>query len=236
MFTSAIIITTTLALSIGLSGCGKQEVQPVMAATVEQQTLTYEITTEEESVIATEEETESIQESSTDETETESVTVQDFTITEINLELQATQNAMTYEKPDGNTEVSGVRKDEIVAVIGKVDNTNWYQIDQEGFKSFIDSKYLKEIEQQQPAQNENTNQDDNKNNGNNNNQQQQPKAETPKENPQPPVVDPPAPSGDGDTVYLPDGSYIKDDGTVIHIGEVDPDTHTADIGSMDGWW
>ena len=70
MFTSAIIITTTLALSIGLSGCGKQEVQPVMAATVEQQTLTYEVTTEEESVIATEEETESIQESSTDEVET----------------------------------------------------------------------------------------------------------------------------------------------------------------------
>ena len=233
MFTSAIIITTTLALSIGLSGCGKQEVQPVMAATVEQQTLTYEVTTEEESVIATEEETESIQESSTDETETESVTVQDFTITEINLELQATQNAMTYEKPDGNTEVSGVRKDEIVAVIGKVDNTNWYQIDQEGFKSFIDSKYLKEIETQS-TQNENTN------NGNENSNQdqnkQQPQVQTP-----PVVVTPPAPSGDtpvtdgdGEVQRLPDGGYIADDGTEIHPG--DTFGNGTYMGSTEGWW
>ena len=231
MFTSAVIII--LSLSACISGCGKQDVAPVMAATVEQQTLTYEVTTEEESVIATEEETESIEETTTDETETESVTVQDFTITEINLELQATQNAMTYEKPDGNTEVSGVRKDEIVAVIGKVDNTNWYQIDQEGFKSFIDSKYLKEIEQQQPAQNENDN------NNNQNPQVQTPAPEVqnpPAENPQPPAVNPPAPSSDGDTAWFDDGSYMKDDGTVIHVGEYDPDLGGSYMGSMDGWW
>ena len=230
MFTSAIIITT-LALSIGLSGCGKQEVQPVMAATVEQQTLTYEVTTEEESVIATEEETESIQESSTDEVETESVAVQDFTITEITLELQATQNAMTYEKPDGNTEVSGVRKDEIVAVIGKVDNTNWYQIDQEGFKSFIDSKYLKELEQQQPAQNEN----DNNNNQNPQVQTPAPEVQTPPapENPQPPVVDPPA--DDSPVQMLPDGGFVTDSGVEIHPGYTDEYGNTF-IGCGDDWF
>ena len=231
MFTSAVIIT--LSLSACLSGCGKQEVQPVMAATVEQQTLTYEVTTEEESVIATEEETESIEETTTDETETESATVQDFTITEITLELQATQNAMTYEKPDGNTEVSGVRKDEIVAVIGKVDNTNWYQIDQEGFKSFIDSKYLKEIEQQQT-------QNDNTNNGNENNQNPQvqtpaPEVQTPPapENPQPPVVDPPA--DDSPVQMLPDGGFVTDSGVEIHPGYTDEYGHTF-IGCGDDWF
>ena len=233
MFTSAVIIT--LSLSACISGCGKQGVEPVMAATVEQQTLTYEVTTEEESVIATEEETESIQESSTDEVETESVAVQDFTITEITLELQATQNAMTYEKPDGNTEVSGVRKDEIVAVIGKVDNTNWYQIDQEGFKSFIDSKYLKEIEQQQANQNDNNNNDNNNNNNNQN--QQQPQVQTPPVvvTPPAPSGDTPAPTGDGDVQRLPDGGFIDEDGNEVHPGDQMFDGSTTYIGNGDNW-
>ncbi len=155
LFTSAVIIA---ALSLSAVGCGKQDVEPVMAAMAEETTPENEssaVTTEEETESiqesATEEETESIQESATDE-ETESATVPSYTVTELNKEMQATQNAMTYENPDGNTEVSGVKKDEVIAVIGKVDDTDWYQIDHEGFKSFIDGAFLKEIEQQPKQQ------------------------------------------------------------------------------------
>lgn len=59
LFTSAVIIT---ALSLSAIGCGKQDVEPVMAAMAEETTLENESST-----VTTEEETESIQESSTEE-------------------------------------------------------------------------------------------------------------------------------------------------------------------------
>lgn len=93
---------------------------------------------------------------------------------------------------------------------------------------------LKAEKPQQPAQNENTNND------NNNNQQQQPKVETPKENPQPPVVNPPAPSGDGDLQVLPDGGFVDEDGTVVHPGDQIFGGSTTYLGDSDalmqGWW
>ena len=224
-------LVTALSITACMSGCGKQE-EIVKAATIEEVTTVNENEDTEESVsVATEEETESIQESETDEVETESVTVQDFTITEMNKEMQATQNAVTFETPSADTAVGGVKQDEIVKVTGIVDGTDWYQIDQEGFKSFIDSKYLKEIEQQQPAQNEN----DNNNNQNPQVQTPAPEVQTPPapENPQPPVVDPPA--DDSPVQMLPDGGFVTDSGVEIHPGYTDEYGNTF-IGCGDDWF
>ena len=239
LFTGAVIIA---ALSMSAVGCGKQDVEPVMAAMAEEKTLENEssvVTTEEETESiqesSTDGETESIQESSTDE-ETESATVPSYTVTELNKEMQATQNAMTYENPDGNTEVSGVKKDEVIAVIGKVDDTEWYQIDHEGFKSFIDGAFLKEIEQQ-PTQQP---------------QQQQAQApaseQTPAPEPtptpeqtQPPLQPPtPTPTPAPDVYVDPSGyaeGYVDPNGKVLQKrGFVDEDGYVVNPGDdiMDG--
>ena len=230
-----VVLIMALSITACISGCGKQE-EIVNAATVEQTTLeNLSEPTEEESVIATEEETESIEETTTDETETESVSVQDFTITEMNKEMQATQNAVTFETPSADTAVGGVKQDEIVKVTGIVDGTDWYRIEQtDNTTSFIESIYLKEIEQQQPAQNENTN--NSNENSNQDQNKQQPQVQTP-----PVVVTPPAPSGDtpvtdgdGEVQRLPDGGYIADDGTEIHPG--DTFGNGTYMGSTEGWW
>ena len=83
-------------------------------------------------------------------------------------------------------------------------------------------KEIEELKAEKPQQVQN-------NNTNNDNQQQQPKVETPKENPQPPVVNPPAPSGDGEVQRLPDGGFIDEDGVEVHPGDT-----TADGGLIYG--
>ena len=138
--------------------------------------------------------------------------------------MQATQNAVTFETPSADTAVGGVKQDEIVKVTGIVDGTDWYRIEQtDNTASFIESIYLKEIEPpaqqpeiQQPAEQ--------KQDGNNNQNQSEPKAETPKENPQPPVVNPQPPvtdpsAGTSELIDLPDGGVILPDGTEIHPGD-----------------
>ena len=153
----------------------------------------------------------------------------------MNKEMQATQNAVTFETPSADTAVGGVKQDEIVKVTGIVDGTDWYQIDQEGFKSFIDSKYLKEIEQQQPAQNENTN--NSNENSNQDQNKQQPQVQTPPvvvTPPAPPAPPAPAPSDDTPVVDLPDGGFIAEDGTEIHPG--DTFGNGTYMGSTEGWW
>ena len=99
-------------------------------------------------------------------------------------------------------------------------------------------KEIEELKAEKPQQ-ANQNETNNDNN-NNQNQQQQPKAETPKENPQPPVVNPPAPSGDGEAQRLPDGGFIDEDGVEVHPGDSMFDGGTTYMGNgdslFDGYW
>lgn len=75
-------------------------------------------------------------------------TKQEYEITEMNEQMQATENAGTYEQPNNETKISVVQKDEVVTVIGKVEGYNWYKIEQaDGIQSYIDGVYLKEIKQ-----------------------------------------------------------------------------------------
>ena len=57
--------------------------------------------------------------------------------------------------------------------------------------------------------------------------------ETPKENPQPPVVDQPA--DDSPVQMLPDGGFVTDSGVEIHPGYTDEYGNTF-IGCGDSWW
>ncbi len=78
---------------------------------------------------------------------------QEYEITEMNEQMQATENASTYEQPNNETKISVVQKNEVVTVIGKVEEYNWYKIKQtDGIESYIDAVYLKEVKQVQQSE------------------------------------------------------------------------------------
>ena len=59
----------------------------------------------------------------------------------------------TYEQPNNETKISVVQKNEVVTVIGKVEEYNWYKIKQtDGIESYIDAVYLKEVKQVQQSE------------------------------------------------------------------------------------
>lgn len=85
----------------------------------------------------------------------------DFTITEMDIQMVVNTEAYTYENPTNeSTMIGAAQKDEVVHVIGKVDGTNWFRIEQGGgtddiIVSFIDGEFLSEYtepEEETPAE------------------------------------------------------------------------------------
>lgn len=70
-----------------------------------------------------------------------------FTVTETSLQMIATADAYTYDGPNSDSyeKVATIQKDEIVNIIGNVDDSDWFKIEQEGgIQSYVDSSYLAE--------------------------------------------------------------------------------------------
>ncbi len=76
---------------------------------------------------------------------------EDYTVTDVDIQMLVTQQAFTYESPSSSSlKIGAVQKDEVVHVIGQVDNTNWFKISQEGdIYSFIDGTLLVEMTEEQ---------------------------------------------------------------------------------------
>ena len=86
---------------------------------------------------------------------------EEFTITEMDIQMVVNTEAYTYENPTNESTMIGVaQKDEVVHVIGQVDGTNWFRIEQGGgtddiIVSFIDGEFLSEYtepEEETPAE------------------------------------------------------------------------------------
>ncbi len=152
LFKRAIIITA-LALSINMiaGGCGKQA-EEVISESVEEVTPT-----EEESTEKTEDKQEKLIEDNSVSKNDMSASKgtekkeEEFTLTEMDIQMLVTQQAFTYESPSSSSlKIGAVQKDEVVHVIGQVDNTNWFKISQEGdIYSFIDGTLLVEMTEEQ---------------------------------------------------------------------------------------
>lgn len=86
---------------------------------------------------------------------------EEFTITEMDIQMVVNTEAYTYENPTNESTMIGVaQKDEVVHVMGKVFGTNWFRIEQGGgdddiIVSFIDGEFLSEYtepEEETPAE------------------------------------------------------------------------------------
>ena len=76
---------------------------------------------------------------------------EEFTITEMDIQMVVNTEAYTYENPTNeSTMIGAAQKDELVHVIGQVDGTNWFKIEQGNGEtddiivSFIDGEFLSE--------------------------------------------------------------------------------------------
>ncbi len=75
---------------------------------------------------------------------------EEFTITEMDIQMVVNTEAYTYENPTNESTMIGVaQKDEVVHVVGQIDGTNWFRIEQGGgtddiITSFIDGEFLSE--------------------------------------------------------------------------------------------
>lgn len=76
---------------------------------------------------------------------------EEFTITEMDIQMVVNVEAFTYETPSNEgLRVGAAQKDELVHVIGQVDGTNWFKIEQGNGEtddiivSFIDGEFLSE--------------------------------------------------------------------------------------------
>lgn len=75
---------------------------------------------------------------------------EEFTITEMDIQMVVNTEAYTYENPTNeSTMIGAAQKDEVVHVVGQVDGTNWFRIEQGGgtddiIVSFIDGEFLSE--------------------------------------------------------------------------------------------
>lgn len=122
----------------------------------------------------------------------EGETTEEFTLTEMDIQMIVNAEAYTYENPSNESTMIGVaQSEEVVHVIGQVDGTNWYKIEQGGgtddiIVSFIDGEFLSEYtepEEETPAEatseTETTTNDSSQSNENTGNtQQQQPQQPT----------------------------------------------------------
>ena len=76
---------------------------------------------------------------------------EEFTITEMDIQMVVNVEAFTYETPSSEgLKIGAAQKDELVHVIGQVDGTNWFKIEQGNGEtddiivSFIDGEFLSE--------------------------------------------------------------------------------------------
>ena len=75
---------------------------------------------------------------------------EEFTITEMDIQMVVNTEAYTYENPTNeSTMIGAAQKDEVVHVVGQVDGTNWFKVEQGGgtddiIVSFIDGEFLSE--------------------------------------------------------------------------------------------
>ena len=76
---------------------------------------------------------------------------EEFTLTEMDIQMVVNTEAYTYENPTNeSTMIGAAQKDELVHVIGQVDGTNWFKIEQGNGEtddiivSFIDGEFLSE--------------------------------------------------------------------------------------------
>lgn len=245
LFKRAIIITTlSLSISTLVIGCGKQE-QEVISESVEEVAPT-----EEETKETTDNKEEPIEDDSVSENDisTSKGTEEkgeEFTLTDMDTQMLVTQQAFTYEQPSSEAlKIGAVQKDEVVHVIGQVNNTNWFKISQEGeVYSFLESTYLtaytpeevsqpqEAVQQQQPVQ------------------QEQPVVDQPQQEvvQQQPVVDQPqqevvqpeteTPASTGPIVDVENGYMIDENGTYFVLNpETGQPYQVGDIMHTGGIW
>ena len=143
MFKSAAIIITSLFL---FTACGNKT-EPVNAEPTE--------TVSEVDMEESEDSSESMEPvpspavEPTEEPEGEAS--EEFTIAEMDIQMVVNVEAFTYETPSNEgLRVGAAQKDELVHVIGQVDGTNWFKIEQGNGEtddiivSFIDGEFLSE--------------------------------------------------------------------------------------------
>lgn len=143
MFKSAAIIITSLFL---FTACGNKT-EPVNAEPTE--------TVSEVDMEESEDSSESMEPvpspavEPTEEPEGEAS--EEFTLTEMDIQMVVNVEAFTYETPSNEgLRVGAAQKDELVHVIGQVDGTNWFKIEQGNGEtddiivSFIDGEFLSE--------------------------------------------------------------------------------------------
>ncbi len=143
LFKSAVIITAVMLSVSGCAGGCSKQAEPVIAdATVE--------TPEPEESIESSEPIPSPTVESTEEPEGEA-SEESFTVTDMDVTMVVNVEAFTYETPSNEgLRVGAAQKDELVHVIGQVDGTNWFKIEQGNGEtddiivSFIDGEFLSE--------------------------------------------------------------------------------------------
>lgn len=143
LFKSAAIIITSLFL---FTACGNKT-EPVNAEPTE--------TVSEVDMEESEDSSESMEPVPSPAVETteepEGEASEEFTITEMDIQMVVNVEAFTYETPSNEgLRVGAAQKDELVHVIGQVDGTNWFKIEQGNGEtddiivSFIDGEFLSE--------------------------------------------------------------------------------------------
>ena len=152
MFKSAAVITAVMLSVSGCAGGCSKQAEPVIAdATVE--TPEPEESVESIESIESVESTEPIPSptvESTEEPEGEA-SEESFTVTDMDVTMVVNVEAFTYETPSSEgLKIGAAQKDELVHVIGQVDGTNWFKIEQGNGEtddiivSFIDGEFLSE--------------------------------------------------------------------------------------------
>ena len=143
MFKSAAVITAVMLSVSGCAGGCSKQAEPVIADSAAE-------TPEPEESIESSEPIPSPTVESTEEPEGEA-SEESFTVTDMDVTMVVNVEAFTYETPSNEgLRVGAAQKDELVHVIGQVDGTNWFKIEQGNGEtddiivSFIDGEFLSE--------------------------------------------------------------------------------------------
>ena len=162
----------------------------------------------------------------------EGSTETEFTITEMDIQMVVNTEAYTYENPTNeSTMIGAAQKDEVVHVVGQVEGTSWFRIEQGGgtddiIVSFIDGEFLSEYtepEEETPAETtkptETTSSTENNSAGasTENSQQQQQQQTPPAQTQQPPAQNPEPDLNVGDVM----GTNESGANDMIYGGEFD---------------
>ena len=156
MFKSAAVITAVMLSVSGCAGGCSKQAEPVIADSAAE-------TPEPEESIESSEPIPSPTVESTEEPEGEA-SEESFTVTDMDVTMVVNVEAFTYETPSSEgLRVGAAQKDELVHVIGQVDGTNWFKIEQGNGEtddiivSFIDGEFLSEYtepEEETPSESE----------------------------------------------------------------------------------